>query len=683
MHRFHPSQFLPTLLAALAAAWLLLAWSPAEAFDSDARRAEGPYFEVRSGDPGTDRFPLKSTAVDVRITGPIAEVTVVQRYRNDGQRPIEARYVFPGSTTSAVHAMTVRLGERVLVAQIREKQQARIEYDAAKREGRTSALLEQHRPNVFGMNVANILPGDDVAVELRYTELLAPVDGRYAFVYPTVVGPRYHAPAGGGGAASFPATPILRPGDALPAPAFELAVALDMPLAVQELASTTHAMRIEGVGTAHATARLVADGKPAADRDVVLGYRLAGDATAAGLVLFRGETENFFLGLVEPPRAVPVQQIVPREYVFVVDVSGSMHGHPLETAKVLLENLIGSLRPSDTFNVLLFSGSSRMLAEKPVPATKANVERALATLRAAQGGGSTEIVPALKRIAALPKAVDASRTVVVVTDGYVTVENDVFRLIRKNLGETNVFAFGIGSSVNRHLIEGIARAGMGEAFVVTKSEDAAAQAERLRRTIDAPVLVQVKARLEGVEAYDVEPEALPDVLGGRPVVVFGKWRGDAAAAASARLVVEGRAADGAWRTEVAPSGGGADAAAGSLRHLWARHRIAALADQEALEGGGAQKDRIVALGLTYGLLTNHTSFVAVDRIVRNPNPALAPSVDQPLPLPAGVGERAVGGDPAAALGAEVPGTPEPAFWVALLVTLAVVGCGVARIGRRP
>ena len=678
MHRLNPRDFLPTLLAAVGAALLLLTWSPAEAFDSDARRAEGPYFEVRSADPGTDRLPLKSTSVDARITGPIAEVTVVQRYRNDGQRPIEARYVFPGGASSAVHAMTVRIGERLLVAQIREKQQARIEYDSAKREGKTAALLEQHRPNVFGMNVANILPGDEVTVELRYTELLVPIDQVYGFVFPTVVGPRYHVPKGDGGD-GFPATPIRRAADPEPKPAFDIAVTLETPLAVRELRSSSHAVQVEGVGTTRATVRLDAQAGRADDRDFLLGYRLAGDAIEAGLVLWKGETENFFLAMVEPPKAVPAAQIVPREYVFVVDISGSMHGHPLDTARALLENLIGSLRPSDTFNVLLFSGSSRMLAERPVPATRPNIDRALATLRNIQGGGSTEIVPALRKIAALPKATDASRTVIVVTDGYVTVESEVFQLIRRNLGDSNVFAFGIGSSVNRHLIEGIARAGMGEAFIVTKPEDAAVQAERLRRTIESPVLVHVKARLEGVEAYDVEPESLPDVMGGRPVIVFGKWRGDPGQAANAKLVVEGRAADGAWRTEVAPNAGGAAAAAGSLRHLWARHRIAALSDQEALEGGTAQKDRIVALGLRYGLLTNHTSFIAVDRIVRNPNPALAPTVDQSLPLPAGVSELAVG----AQLGAEVPGTPEPAFWIALLVTLGIVALGVARIARRP
>jgi len=284
------------------------------------------------------------------------------------------------------------------------------------------------------------------------------------------------------------------------------------------------------------------------------------------------------------------------------------------------------------------------------------------------GGGSTEIVPALRRVAALPKNADVSRSVIVVTDGYVTVENEVFQLIRRNLGNSNVFAFGIGTSVNRHLIEGIARAGQGEAFVVTKPELAAAQAERLRRMIDAPVLTQLRARFDGLDVYDVEPaalNALPDVLGGRPVVITGKWRG----APSGQLVLEGQAAIGTHIDVVPVSTPDPDAAA--LRHLWARGRIQELSDQEALEGGSGQRDAITALGLRYSLLTQYTSFIAVDQVVRTRE--AAETVNQPLPLPQGVSNNAVG--------AAVPSTPEPAAWLSLLVVLGLVGVALFRRGK--
>jgi Ca-activated chloride channel homolog len=652
------------------AALLLVAWSPAHADDSEARKAESPYFAVNSSEPGTDRLPLKATRVDVHIAGVIADVTVTQTYRNEGQRAIEARYVFPGSTQSAVHAMNVRLGDRLLTARIREKQQARIEYETAKKEGKTSALLEQQRPNVFEMNVANILPGDEVAVELHYTELLTPTDAQYGFVFPTVVGPRYNSPQGAAASEKWVATPYLRNGETSNA-SFDIKLTLDTPLALREIGSPSHQIEVTGDGTAHASVALKATSTAGNNRDFILHYRLAGDRIETGLMLFRGESENFFLALVEPPKAVPVRQINPRDYIFVVDISGSMHGYPLETSKVLLANLISGLRPSDTFNVMLFSGSNRMLSPTSVPATRANIERALQTIREMGGSGSTEIVPALKRIAALPKNPDVSRSVIVVTDGYVSVEAEVFQLIRKHLNQQNVFAFGIGSSVNRHLIEGIARAGQGEAFVVTKPGEAAAQAERLRKIIEAPVLTNVTARFQGLDVYDMEPAQLPDVLGGRPVLIFGKWRGDAAG--NARLIVEGRSAEGPFSTQVNATSR-EDRTSSALRHLWARQRIAALSDQEALEGGNAQKTAITDLGLKYSLLTQYTSFIAVDHIVRNPNPALAPTVSQPSPLPQGVSELAVG--------AEVPSTPEPGAWFALLVVLGIVGTTVVSMRRR-
>ena len=276
------------IASAVFAALLIVAWSPALAGDTEAVPAEGPYFQVTSDDPSIDRLPLKGTRVQARIAGTVADVRVVQTYRNEGSRTIEARYVFPGSTQAAVHGMTVRIGERVLTANIREKQRARIEYEAAKKEGRTAALLDQHRPNVFQMNVAHILPGDEVQVELRYTELLLPTDGRYRFVYPTVVGPRYHVAKANGGSSSFPATAHLPEGQT-PGTGFEIAVKFASPLPVHELHSVSHRIEVQGDGSAQAEVSLFSDhGEVADNRDFILEYRLTGAATAGGLTPFKG-----------------------------------------------------------------------------------------------------------------------------------------------------------------------------------------------------------------------------------------------------------------------------------------------------------------------------------------------------------------------------------------------------------
>jgi Ca-activated chloride channel family protein len=625
-------------------------------------KTESPYFFVKSDDPSVDRLPLKGTEVSVKISGVIADVTVTQTYRNEGQRAIEAKYVFPGSTKAAVSGLNVRLADRLITAQIREKQQAQIEYDTAKKEGKTAALLEQHLPNVFQMNVANILPGDDVKVELRYTELLVPQSGNYQFVFPTVVGPRYNSPQSQNAQAKWVAQPTLSAGVA-PSTSFKLKASIDTPMGIKEIRSVTHTVDVKKSDEdQHADIALKADGRPADNRDFVLDYRLAGEKIESGLMLYKGQgenAENFFLAMVEPPKAVAASAISPRDYIFVVDISGSMHGFPLDTAKTVLERLIGGLRPSDTFNVLLFSGSNKMLSPKSVPATRANIEQALATIQNYSGSGSTELIPALKRAYAEPKEENVSRSIVVVTDGYVTVEREAFELVRNNLSKANVFAFGIGSSVNRSLMEGIARAGMGEPFIITDPVQAPEQAARFRRMVESPVLTSVKATFGGLDVYDVEPQALPDVLGERPVIVFGKWRGEA----KGRVIIEGQSASGLYRQEVRIDDRTRQDTA-ALRTLWARHRIQSLSDQETLEGGTAFKERITELGLKYSLLTQYTSFIAVDKVVRNVAPQDSVGVNQPLPMPQGVSNQA--------LGAEVPSTPEPESLGAIAVVLSML-----------
>ena len=677
---------------ALLSALVLLAPPTRAQAAAPSTQAESPYFFVQGAQPGVEALPLKSTDVRVDISGVIADVVVTQRYKNEGTVPIEAKYLFPGSTRAAVNGLNVRIADRLITAQIREKQQARIEYDQARKEGKTAALLEQHRPNVFQMNVANILPGDDVLVELRYNELLVPTDGRYQFVYPTVVGPRYAGTASNAPsettsgstpahAQAFPAQPVLREGEVSPS-AFNLKVNLASPIGIQDIRSPSHAIDTAmdaGSAAKRASVQLAgAASRVSNNRDFILDYRLAGNAIQSGVLLHRGEKENFFLAMVQPPQAVPQAAITPRDYVFVVDISGSMHGFPLDTAKALMRQLLGNLRASDTFNVLLFSGSNRMLAPHSVPATPANVNAAIRTIEQMGGGGSTELLPALRRVYAEPKAPELARTVVVVTDGYVTVESEAFALVRQHLGQANVFAFGIGSSVNRHLMEGLARAGMGEPFIVTRPDEAKAQAERFRKLIESPVLTSVKAKFEGIDVYDVEPQALPDVLAERPVIVFGKWR-EHAGTTPPNLIVEGRAAHGPY-TQTLPIDVAADGpGTGALRLLWARHRIAALSDEEALTGGEAQKAAITKLGLDYSLLTQYTSFIAVDKVVRNPGGRGA-TANQPSPLPEGVSNLAVG--EASALGAAVSSTPEPETWAAMLVVLAVLGAQMARRQRR-
>jgi Ca-activated chloride channel family protein len=583
-------------------------------------------------------LPLKSTQADVKIAGVVAEVTVTQIYKNQGKKTLEAVYVFPGSTRAAVHALRMTIGERVVEAEIMERQKARATYEDAKRQGKTASLLEQQRPNVFQMNVANILPGDEIKVELKYLELLLAQDQVYEFVYPTVVGPRYsnQAAAGAPDTEKWVENPYLHQGQAPPY-TFGLRVDLHTGLPISKLTSPSHDLEIKYSGD-RAAAITLKDEKTGGNKDFVLRYALAGDKIDTGLLLYPGKEENFFLMMLEPPGRVAAQAAVPREYIFIVDVSGSMHGYPLDTAKTLMKDIIALLKPQDFINVLLFESGAAVLSETgSLPASQENKEKALTFIQAQPGGGGTEIVPAFKRALALPRTKNTSRIVVVATDGYVHVEPQFFELIRQNLGAANLFPFGIGTSVNRHLIEGMARAGMGEPFVVLNPAEAPKQAERFRRYIANPVLTDIRVDFPGFAAYEVEPAQLPDLFSLRPITLLGKYRGSP----TGEIVVTGKTAQRDFRQSVKVTEGQAGPANSGLRLLWARQRIMQLMDAGRLEKGDGPAQEVTGLGLKYSLMTPYTSFVAVDKVKRADGQVI--TVKQPLPLPEGVSDLAVGG----------------------------------------
>ena len=606
--------------------------------------ASPPYFFIKSGDGTVDQMPLKSTHVFASISGVIADVQVTQVYKNEGSSPLEAVYVFPASIRAAVYSMRMTIGERVINAVIAEREDARQQYVNARDAGRSASLLEQQRPNVFQMNVANILPNDVITVELRYTELLRADGGVYDFVYPTVVGPRYHKQGSGdrgNGAGNNRHTwvrnPYLQEGVA-PNSTFDMKVNIAAGMPLQDVTCTSHKIRAQYEGPSFSSITLDPSEALGGNRDFILKYRLAGKQISSGLLLFEGKEENFFLLMMQPPKQTRREQIPPREYIFIVDVSGSMRGFPLNISKRLLRDLLGNLRPSDRFNVLLFAGGSRVLSERSLQATPRNIRRAIQTIEQERGGGGTRLLPALQRALNLPKAEGCSRSVVIATDGYVSVEAEAFDLVRNNLGRANLFAFGIGSSVNRHLIEGMARVGMGEPFVITEPGEALEKANRFRKVIASPVLTGIRIDFGKFQVYDVEPRSIPDVMSERPVIVFGKWRGSPAG----RIRLKGVSGDKAYTDSVHVGKAHPLKTNGALRYLWARHRIALISDYNRLRASHERIQEVTNLGLTYNLLTAYTSFVAVDTRVRLAD-GRSVMVKQPLPLPQGVTNAAVGG----------------------------------------
>ncbi|MEO0724179.1 MAG: VIT domain-containing protein [Bacteroidota bacterium] len=632
----------------------------ASLFAQDASTPLSPYFQVKAtADNSMETLPLRSTDANVNIAGVIADVLVTQVYENTGQVPIEAIYVFPGSSQSAVYGMRMKIGERIIEAEIQEKEAARATYEAAKQEGKRASLLEQERPNVFQMNVANIMPGDRVEVELRYTELLLPEAGIYQFVYPTVVGPRY-TDGSENRNSGYTAMPYTTEGVA-PSYDFTLQVYLDGGMPLQSVTSNTHDIAVRSARKDAVQIELLAEERKSADRDFILEYSFQGNEIQTGVLVYDDGDEQFFLCMAQPPKAVDADLVPPREYIFLMDVSGSMRGFPLSVSKSLMRQLIGRLRPVDAFNIMVFAGGNQWWSTASVSATPDNLQSAEQFLNTLSGGGGTSLLPALQQCLNFPRyRSDVSRSIVVVSDGYVSVEDEAFDLVRQNLNQANLFSFGIGSSVNRHLMEGLARAGQGQPFIVTDEVAAEEAATKLSRYIQNPLFTQIQTRFEGgFEAYDLEPLSLPDVLGERPVLLFGKFRGSP----KGEIVLNGYTREavvsktGVWpfrkaeeaevqskrvdlRIDVSKAQHSDRNAA--LKYLWARERIRNLSDFRMHGLSEADQQETTRLSLAYNLLTNFTSFVAVEKEVSNEDPNKLVPVKQPLPLPQGVSNDAVG-----------------------------------------
>ncbi|MFO7657369.1 MAG: VIT domain-containing protein [Bacteroidales bacterium] len=600
-----------------------------------------PYFYVQSDDRGTDRMPLKSTDVTVNIAGVIADVTIKQVYKNEGKNVLEAIYVFPASSRAAVYAMKMMIGEREINAVIQEKNLARQIYQEAKSQGKTASLLEQVRPNVFQMQVANILPGDIIETEMKYTELIIPESAVYRFVFPTVVGPRYsnqteqQEPED-----TWVSNPYLKEGET-PNYTFGLKVTINAGMPVSAIKCVSHEIGVDYLDKSRVNITLKDTEAFQGNRDFILQYKLSGNKIHTGVLLFEDVDENYFLAMVQPPQAVTADMLPPREYIFIVDVSGSMYGFPLDVSKALMKNLLHGLKSTDRFNVLLFAGSSEVLFQKSVTASPVNIKNAIDLIDKQQGGGGTELLPALKRALALEGGESSSRTVVIVTDGYISVEKEAFDLIRDNLGKANFFSFGIGSSVNRYLIEGMSHVGNGEPFVITSEKDAGKTAERFRKYISSPVLTNIKIAFQGFDAYDIQPSSYPDVFAEKPLIVAGKYKGDA----GGTIKITGLSAGSDFSSLISVNSFKPLPGNSSLKYLWAREKIRLLDDYTQVDKNSELESQITSLGLKYNLLTNYTSFIAVDTEIRNDGRNII-TVKQPLPLPQGVSNYAVGASPA-------------------------------------
>ncbi|HEX8265263.1 MAG TPA: TonB family protein, partial [Pyrinomonadaceae bacterium] len=563
------------------------------------------------------------------ISGFLARVRVRQEFENNFADKIEAVYVFPLSQNAAVDQMTMRVGERTIAGRIMKKEEAKQVYETAKTEGKTAALLDQNRPNIFTQAVANILPGEKITVEISYVETLKYEDGAYEFVFPTVVAPRYNpAQVTDANARSAPIAATRAGHD------ISIEVNLDAGVPVENVASKVHEIESAMLSASRRVVKLKSE-KDIPNRDFVMRYDVSGKKIADAVLTHRDKRGGFFTLMLQPPDTISYEDATPKEIVFVLDTSGSMSGFPIEKAKEAMRRALDGLHPFDTFNLITFAGETHVLFDTPVPASVENLRKAQELLDGTEGSGGTEMMTAIRAAFAPSNSNSHVRIVCFMTDGQVGNEAEIIAEVQKHRN-ARVFSFGIGESVNRFLLDKIAEEGRGEATYVSLTDDGSAAAKRFHERVRSPLLTDISIDWNGLPVADVYPNRILDLFSAKPIILHGRFT----KSASGTIRLKGKRFGQDFVREIPVVFPENEAQHDVLATLWARTRIDDLMSQDwnGIQKGKARdevQNTITQLGLEYNLLTQFTSFVAVeDRIVTD-NGQPARRVEVPVETPAG------------------------------------------------
>jgi Ca-activated chloride channel family protein len=587
------------------------------------------------GDAGQRLLPLKRTEVQVEISGFVAEVRVTQVFGNPAERPIEAVYVFPLPENAAVNDMTLVVGDRTIKGQIRKREEARKDYEEARAQGKTAALLDQERPNIFTQSVANIQPGREIKVTLKYIQNLDYDHGVYRFSFPMTVGPRYipGAPAGKRGFgwardtaqvpdASLITPPVTRPGQRS-GRNITVDVKLNAGLPVKNIRSSSHEITLKTPGEATAEIGLDPDDR-IPNKDFLLTYEPAGKAVDAAVLAHKAGKEGY-LTLMIQPGDFPLSDVTAKELVFALDVSGSMSGFPVETAKETALRCLEGMNPNDTFQIFSFASGNRLHFERPLKNTPENVALGRTVLNELHGGGGTEMLDALRKVLEFPKDPARLRIVLFMTDGYIGNDPQILAFVKEHLNGSRIFPLGVGSSPNRYLLEELAVLGKGMVQYVRQNEKPAKLEkviENFYDRISKPLLTDLAVDWKGLDVLDQSPAAIQDLFAGQPVFLHARYKGSG----SAVVKLNGKLRGQPWAMPVRVNLPESEAANAAMGPLWARSRITELTRAMSISQYAGLKEKITQLALEHKLMSEYTSFVAVDQ-------STAAAGQQPLLVP--------------------------------------------------
>lgn len=581
---------------------------PSEPHDSaiEDGPGEGQMRVIVPDEHRVETLPLEHTSLTANVSGFVASVTLEQVFRNDLEEPFEAAYHFPLPTGAAVDSMLIRSGERVILGRIERKELARVIYRQARDAGLLAALLEQQRPNLFTQRVANIPPGEAVTVEIHYVQLLPYEEGEYEFLFPMVAGARAQDPTSQGDDEPVEQhTPGTRPSENI-----DVTLSIDSGVPIEDLFSPTHLVDVDQHADDQVSVTL-SDEDSIPNRDFVIRYRVGAEMPRAAVLSHQDERGGFFTLMLQPGLDVPEELSTRRRLTFALDTSSSMLGRPMAQAQAVINEALATLGPNDELQVVTFSDLVRAYApDGPVSGTDEQVIGAEQFVDDARALGTTSMTAGIERVLAQGVADDdVLDMIVLVTDGYVASEQELMRQVHEHLGQRRLFTIGVGPAPNRFLLERLAELGHGSTIVVSPSEHPEVVAQNFLERIERPQLTDLQVEWGDLTVHDVYPRRLPDLFGGQPLLIRGRYDVPGEAA----VTVRGRIAGRVWEERVpvvlhSPDRMGHEA----LAPIWARAAVHDHMNGLYLRDDPDREDAITDLGLRFGLVTRFTSFVAVE-----------------------------------------------------------------------
>jgi Ca-activated chloride channel family protein len=601
-----------------------------------------------------------NTGFDARVTGLVARVQVRQEFRNDGPEWVEGVYVFPLPDEAAVDHLRMTIGERIIEGEIREKEAAKKQYEQAKAEGKKASLVEQQRPNLFTTSVANIGPGESIVVEIEYLETLRYDEGAFSMRFPLTMTPRYipgHALPDKQGSGWSPDTTQVPDASLVTPPvvtrskdhkiSFTAEIQAGVPLAL--VASRYHVVDIDNRDDRYHVS--LADNDVPMDHDIELTWKPVADAAPRAMLFTEdvaGESHALLMMLPPDEFTAPTQR-VPREMIFVIDTSGSMHGTSIDQAKRALGLALGGLTPGDRFNVIQFNSTTSALFPSSVEASTNNIAVARRYLNGLSANGGTEMWPALTRALTTARFESHLRQIIFITDGSVGNEEQLYQLIEERLGRSRLFTVGIGSAPNSWFMRKAADVGRGTFTMISALHEVNEKMERLFRKLEQPRVTDIEVHWPGNVVAESYPSIVPDLYAGEPVVI--RARLSESIAATEAVQITGNSVLGSWQADL-------DWEIGEPRSgvaaLWARAKIEDLFDRQR-RGRSSDETRedVVATALRHNLVSKFTSLVAVDKTPARPSGALLAKEQVPNLLPYGQSTAAIFGFTATATGAGI------------------------------